>query len=106
MPNYATIDSDDRIPFWRELGERSTQHDCKFILQLSHGGRQRDIRDREQYPQGQSSTNKHDPLHGFECERDDARQTSRKTVSASPRAPAARARPGSTASSCTAPTAI
>jgi 2,4-dienoyl-CoA reductase-like NADH-dependent reductase (Old Yellow Enzyme family) len=43
MPNYATIDRDERIPFWRELGKQVHQHDCKYILQLSHGGRQRDV---------------------------------------------------------------
>ncbi|MBA3421367.1 MAG: NADH:flavin oxidoreductase [Thermoleophilaceae bacterium] len=43
VPNYATIDHDDRIRFWRELGERVHEHGCKFIMQLSHGGRQRDI---------------------------------------------------------------
>ena len=43
LPNYATIVSDDRIPFWRALGEAVHAHDCKYILQLSHGGRQRDI---------------------------------------------------------------
>lgn len=68
MPNYATIDSDDRIPFWRELGRRVHEHDCRFILQLSHAGRQRDIPGIE-YPKGLSSTSKSDPLHGFECER-------------------------------------
>ncbi len=68
IPNYATIVSDDRIPFWRAVGEAVHQHDCKYILQLSHGGRQRDIPDLE-HPKGQSSTNKKDPLHGFECDR-------------------------------------
>ncbi len=68
IPNYATIVSDDRIPFWRALGDAVHQHDCKFILQLSHGGRQRDIPDLE-HPKGQSSTDKNDPLHGFECDR-------------------------------------
>src|SRR5713226_689785 len=43
VPNYATIDRDECIPFWRELGQRVQEFDCKFILQLSHGGRQRDI---------------------------------------------------------------
>src|SRR5215813_8956771 len=43
LPNYATIDSDDRIPFWRRLGEHVHAYDCKFILQLSHSGRQQDI---------------------------------------------------------------
>jgi len=68
MPNYATIDSDDRIPFWRELGSRVHEHDCCFILQLSHAGRQRDIPGIE-FPKGLSSTSKRDPMHGFECER-------------------------------------
>ena len=43
------------------------EHDCKYILQLSHGGRQRDIPTID-YPKGLSSTGKMDPLHGFECE--------------------------------------
>ena len=68
IPNYATIHKDDRIPFWRKVGEAVHAYDCKFIMQLSHGGRQRDVPDIE-YPLGQSSTDKKDPLHGFECER-------------------------------------
>ncbi len=64
LPNYAMIDSDDKIPFWREVGERVREHGCKFILQLSHGGRQRDIAGIE-VPEGWSSTAKPDPLHGF-----------------------------------------
>jgi 2,4-dienoyl-CoA reductase-like NADH-dependent reductase (Old Yellow Enzyme family) len=68
LPNYATIVSDDRIPFWRELGRQVHEHDCKYILQLSHGGRQRDISTID-YPKGLSSTGKMDPMHGFECER-------------------------------------
>src|SRR5438105_2927911 len=68
MPNYATIDRDERIPFWKELGQRVHEHDCKFILQLSHGGRQRDIGGVE-FPKGISSTDRPDPLHGFESER-------------------------------------
>jgi 2,4-dienoyl-CoA reductase-like NADH-dependent reductase (Old Yellow Enzyme family) len=77
MPNYATIDRDERIPFWKELGQRIHEHDCKFILQLSHGGRQRDIGGVE-FPKGISSTDRPDPLHGFESERmtrDQIRQT-------------------------------
>ncbi len=37
LPNYATIDRDDRIPFWRELGKRVHEHDCKFIMQEQAG---------------------------------------------------------------------
>jgi 2,4-dienoyl-CoA reductase-like NADH-dependent reductase (Old Yellow Enzyme family) len=32
VPNYATIDCDERIPFWRELGERLHEHGCCFIM--------------------------------------------------------------------------
>ncbi len=44
------------------------ESDCKYILQLSHGGRQRDVPGIE-YAKGLSSTDNKDPLHGFECER-------------------------------------
>ena len=67
IPNYATIHQDDRIPFWRALGKAVHEHDCKYILQLSHGGRQRDIPDLK-YEKGLSSTSKSDPLHGFKCD--------------------------------------
>jgi 2,4-dienoyl-CoA reductase-like NADH-dependent reductase (Old Yellow Enzyme family) len=66
LPNYATIDCDARIPFWRRLGEKIHEYDCAYILQLSHGGRQRDIPGVEnERNRGLSSTNKADPLHGF-----------------------------------------
>ena len=67
VPNYAMIDSDERIPFWKEVGKAVHAHDCKFIMQLSHGGRQRDINGIE-YPTGLSSTAQRDPIHGFKCE--------------------------------------
>jgi 2,4-dienoyl-CoA reductase (NADPH2) len=68
VPNYAAIDHDGTIPFWRELGRRVHEHDCKYILQLAHGGRQRDIRGLDLDRKGLSSTDKSDPLHGFEAE--------------------------------------
>ena len=80
IPNYATIDRDERIPFWRELGGRVHEHDCRFILQLSHAGRQRDIPGIE-YAKGLSSTSNPEPLHGFECERMTVEQI-RETVKA------------------------
>jgi 2,4-dienoyl-CoA reductase-like NADH-dependent reductase (Old Yellow Enzyme family) len=43
LPNYAMIDRDERIDFWRTVGERVRQHGCKYILQLSHSGRQQDL---------------------------------------------------------------
>jgi len=68
VPGYAAIDREDRIPFWRRLGEQVHEYDCKYIIQLAHGGRQRDIAGVE-FPTGLSSTNKSDPVHGFPCER-------------------------------------
>lgn len=68
VPNYAMIDDDSRIPFWRAVGEAVHAHDCRFILQLSHAGRQRDIQGIE-YRTGLSSTASPDPVHGFACER-------------------------------------
>ena len=68
VPNYATIHRDEHIEFWRELGRRVHEHDCKFIMQLSHSGRQRDIGGVE-YARGLSSTGRAEPLHGFPCDR-------------------------------------
>ena len=38
VPSFAGIESDERVPFWRELGERVHEHDCRYILQLAHAG--------------------------------------------------------------------
>ncbi|NEP19028.1 MAG: NADH:flavin oxidoreductase [Leptolyngbya sp. SIO4C1] len=42
-PQVATIDEDSAIPFWHTVGKAVHQYQCKYILQLSHSGRQRDI---------------------------------------------------------------
>ncbi|MGH2762593.1 MAG: NADH:flavin oxidoreductase [Thermoleophilaceae bacterium] len=69
LPNYATIDRDDRIPFWRRVGEAVHRHDCKFILQLSHSGRQQDVGGVENLGRkALSSTDKTESFHGFECQ--------------------------------------
>jgi 2,4-dienoyl-CoA reductase (NADPH2) len=69
LPNYAMIDSDDKIPFWRALGKKVHEYDCKYILQLSHGGRQRDNPGVENFKKpGFSSTSKSDPVHGLLAE--------------------------------------
>jgi 2,4-dienoyl-CoA reductase (NADPH2) len=68
IPNYATIDTDERIPFWRAVGKAVHEHDCRYILQLSHAGRQRDVPGIE-YEFALSSTDAKDPLHGFQCKR-------------------------------------
>ena len=69
MPNYAMIDNDDKIPFWRKVGEAVHKHDCKYILQLSHSGRQRDNPGIENFKKkALSSTNNMDTFHGMLCE--------------------------------------
>lgn len=69
LPNYAMIDNDDKIPFWRKLGEKVHEYDCKFIMQLSHSGRQRDVPGVENLMnKGLSSTSKNDSFHGLLCQ--------------------------------------
>ena len=69
VPGYATIDDDDKIPFWRAVGQAVHEHDCKFILQLSHSGRQQDIAGVENaYHKGQSATSKTESFHGLLCQ--------------------------------------
>ncbi|MBV8232400.1 MAG: NADH:flavin oxidoreductase, partial [Planctomycetaceae bacterium] len=66
--HYATIDDDDKIPFWRAVGERMHQHGCKFLVQLSHSGRQQDQGGVEnEYKYAQSSTSTPDTFHGVVC---------------------------------------
>ena len=69
MPNYAMIDSDDKIPFWRKVGEKVHEYDCKYIMQLSHSGRQRDVPGVENFMhKALSSTSNKDTFHGLLCE--------------------------------------
>src|SRR4051812_1295734 len=66
MPNYATIDADDKIPFWRAVGEAVHRHDCRFIMQLSHSGRQQDIPGVEnQFRSPGSSGDRPESFHGL-----------------------------------------
>jgi 2,4-dienoyl-CoA reductase-like NADH-dependent reductase (Old Yellow Enzyme family) len=66
IPGYAMIDHDDKIPFWRAVGEAVHAHDCKFIMQLSHSGRQQDIAGIEnQYKRALSSTSQTESFHGL-----------------------------------------
>jgi len=80
VPGYASLDSDERVPFWRELGKRVHEYDCAYIPQIAFSGRQRDI-GGIQYETGLSSTDKPEPLHGFPCERMTVAQI-RETVEA------------------------
>ncbi len=69
LPDYATIDSDERIPFWEQLGREVHRIDgCRFFLQLSHSGRQQDIgglENRGRVPW--SATGRRDFFHGLRC---------------------------------------
>jgi 2,4-dienoyl-CoA reductase-like NADH-dependent reductase (Old Yellow Enzyme family) len=68
VPGYAQIERDDRIPFWRELGRRVHEHDCRYILQIVFSGRERIIPGIES-PVALSSSDKPEPLNGFPCKR-------------------------------------
>lgn len=70
LTRYAMIDDDDKIPFWREVGKRVHGHDgCKFIMQLSHSGRQQDVGGVENlHRRALSSTSKKDYFHGLLCQ--------------------------------------
>jgi len=68
VANYATIHRDDYIPLWAKLGEAVHTHGAKFILQLSHSGRQLDLPGiSNQHRRPLSSTNARETLHGFPC---------------------------------------
>src|SRR4029434_4515734 len=64
VPNYAMIDSDDKIPFWRALGKAVHEHDCHSRMKLCHSGRQRDVPGIE-IATALSSTAEDAPQHGF-----------------------------------------
>ncbi len=69
VANYATIHRDDQIPLWARLGEAVHRHGAKYILQLSHSGRQQDIPGiSNQHRKTLSSTASSETLHGFPCE--------------------------------------
>ena len=66
IPMYATIDSDDKIPFWTEVGRAVHEYDCKYIMQLSHSGRQQDVSGVENLYRGAlSSSGKVESFHGL-----------------------------------------
>lgn len=67
VPGYAYLDSDDRIPFWRELGKRVHEHDCKYIVQLVYAGRER-ILPGLRYESALGATDDPEPINGFACQ--------------------------------------
>ena len=67
VPGYAHIDSDESIPFWRELGKRVREAGCPYVLQIVHAGRER-IVPFPQWDKALSSSSKPEPLNGFPAE--------------------------------------
>jgi len=68
LPNYATIHTDEYIDFWRRVGEAVHRYGCKYIMQLSHSGRQQDMPGLSNESRiAQSSTSRSESLHGFPC---------------------------------------
>jgi 2,4-dienoyl-CoA reductase (NADPH2) len=66
VPGYAYLDSDERIPFWRELGKRVHEHDCKYIVQLVFAGRER-ILPGLRFDTALGATDDPEPINGFRC---------------------------------------
>lgn len=68
IAGYGTVHSDEFIPLWRKLGESVHAHGSKFIMQLSHSGRQMDVPGiHNSVRPALSSTSKKETLHGFLC---------------------------------------
>jgi len=66
IASYATVHRDDFIPLWAKLGEVIHGLDCKFIMQLSHSGRQMDLPGVHNLARPTlSSTSRKESLHGF-----------------------------------------
>ena len=66
VPGYAYLDSDERIPFWRELGRRVHEHGCHYLVQLVHAGRER-ILPGLRYASAEGATGDPEPINGFPC---------------------------------------
>jgi 2,4-dienoyl-CoA reductase-like NADH-dependent reductase (Old Yellow Enzyme family) len=66
MAGYAGIHRDDFIPQWERLGAAVHAFDCKYVMQLSHSGRQMDVPgiSNEGRPVP-AATGAREPIHGF-----------------------------------------
>jgi 2,4-dienoyl-CoA reductase (NADPH2) len=66
LPGAATIDRDEYIPHWSALADAVHAFDCKYIAQLSHSGRQRDVPGvHNLHRPAPSATSSREPVHGF-----------------------------------------
>jgi 2,4-dienoyl-CoA reductase (NADPH2) len=66
LPHFALTDSDEKIPFWRSVIRAVHEYDCRYIIQLSHAGRQRDLPGVENmYRPAVSSSTGIEEVHGL-----------------------------------------
>ncbi|TCL75690.1 NADH:flavin oxidoreductase [Rhizobium sp. BK251] len=66
IAGYATMHRDDFIPLWEALGRAVHANGAKYIMQLSHSGRQMDLPGvHNQQRRAPSSTSSKETLHGF-----------------------------------------
>jgi 2,4-dienoyl-CoA reductase-like NADH-dependent reductase (Old Yellow Enzyme family) len=73
LPRYALIHKDETVKFWNHVARRVEKagkdrdgKECKYIMQLSHGGRQRDVPGVENFMSlSKSSTSQADSFHGL-----------------------------------------
>jgi 2,4-dienoyl-CoA reductase (NADPH2) len=69
IAGYATVHRDDFIPLWEKLGKAVHSFDARFIMQLSHSGRQMDLPGvHNQHRPTPAPTSNKEPLHGFLCQ--------------------------------------
>ncbi len=68
VPGYAYVHEDSTIPFWREVGKRVHEYDCKYVLQLVHAGRERLITGLRDWT-ALGASDKPEPVNGFPAER-------------------------------------
>ncbi|HKP78728.1 MAG TPA: NADH:flavin oxidoreductase [Phenylobacterium sp.] len=69
IAGYGTIHRDAYIPLWAKLGEAVHAHGAKFLVQLSHSGRQLDvpgIHNAER--KALSATSRKEPINGVQCQ--------------------------------------
>ena len=68
IAGYGTVHRDDFVPLWAKLGEAVHAHGAKFLMQLSHSGRQLDIPGITNLKHtALSSTDRKEPIHGVRC---------------------------------------
>lgn len=66
IAGYATMHRDAFIPLWEALGKAVHAHGSKYIMQLSHSGRQMDLPGiANQHRRTPSPTSAKETLHGF-----------------------------------------